>query len=391
MTEKNFLAGLTVLELSDTIAASFCGRMLACHGAHVVRVSDKSRPSRTSRESEPVGAASAAEVHTDAMKTRLALDLSSGTGQALFERLLDKTDCFVTDFEPQRLTSLGWHWDKLRADRPRLIYTYISAFGTTGPKRNWRGDDITAQAFGGFCSMVGFPDRAPLSAPYSLAFTQGGLHAAGATVAAVLDRVTSGKGSFVEIASAEVLGSMMRMYSFVCRFYGVAPIRAGRRAPGSAGRYPASLFPCKDGYIVMTSRSGRQWRQIIAMMGSPPWSQNPRYQDPYGIAMEYPDEVDALVIPWMMQHTRAELAALGLKHGVPLGAVRRLDELVDDPQFAFREFFQTINVGSKDFQAPSQPARISVLEDGHRAQVGDERKTVEFPSLRADAAGLFPE
>lgn len=378
---KRLLAGLTVVELSDTLAASFCGRMLAHHGASVVRLIDKALPPRTSRESEPIGETTAADVHTDALKSRLSIDLSSSGAGELIQRLLTKADCLVTDFEPRRLTALNLNWDSLRHIKPDLIYTHISPFGTTGPKSNWRGDDIIAQAFSGFCSMVGFPDRAPLSAPYSLAFTQGGLHAAGATVAAVLDRNTSGKGSFVEIASAEVLGSMMRMYSFVCRFYGVRPSRAGRRAPGSAGRYPASLFPCKDGYVVMTSRSGRQWRQIIAMMGNPIWSENPRYQDSYGIAMEYPDEVDALVIPWMMQHTRAQLAELGLKHGIPLGAVRRLDELMDDPQFAFRGFFQAINVGGQWFRAPGQPAQISALNEGGREMIEGGSRSISFPTL----------
>jgi crotonobetainyl-CoA:carnitine CoA-transferase CaiB-like acyl-CoA transferase len=390
VTVRKFLSELVVVELSDTVAASFCGRMLACYGAQVIRVLDRSQAPRTSRESERVGETAAADVHTDALKTRVSLDLATDQGRMLFARMLDRADCLLTDYDPDRLRARGWHWETLRAERPGLIYTHISAFGVSGPKSHWRGDDITAQAFSGFCSMVGFPDRAPLSAPYALAFTQGGLHAAGATVAAAIDRRASGQGSFVEIASAEVLGSMMRMYSFVCRFYGVAPTRSGRRAPGSAGRYPASLFPCKDGYVVMTSRSGRQWRQIIDMMGKPEWSQNPRYQDPYGIAMEYPDEVDALVIPWMMKHARAELAALALKHAVPLGAVRRLDELVDDPQFAFRRFFQTVNVAGKKIVVPGQPAHISIVEDGQRVDVVDQSASVDFPPLRADDAGLRP-
>lgn len=366
MSAPTLLAGVRVVELSDTIAAAFCGRMLSFHGARVTRILDRNQPPRTSVESERAGPMSVSDLHTDVLKERVTIDLADSTGRADLMGRIAAADVLVTDLEPRRLAALGLVPEDLRRAHRRLVITHITPFGRFGPKSSWRGDDINIQAFAGFCSMVGSTDREPLMAPYSLAFTQGGLHAASATVAALLTRDLSGQGGVVDIAISEVLGAIIRMYSLVCRFYDIRPMRAGRRAPGSAGRYPASLFPCKDGYIVLTSRSGKQWRQILDMMGSPAWAENPRYQDSYGIAMEYPDEVDALVIPWMMRHTRAELMALGMQYGVPLGQVRRVDELMTDPQFEFRHFFQDIALGDLHVKVTSHPAHITAHGSGER-------------------------
>lgn len=367
MNSESLLSDLFVIELSDTIAAAFAGRMLAFHGARVVRVLDRACLPRTSTESQRVNNEfSSSEIHTDVLKEREWMDLSQPADLDRLRHMISEADAFVTDYSTQRLAALGLEPEKLRARHPRLVVTHITAFGRSGPKSTWKADDINIQAFSGFCSMVGSPDREPLMAPYSLAFTQGGLHAASATVAAILTRNITQAGGLVDIAISEVLGAIIRMYSLVCRFYAIPPTRAGRRAPGSAGRYPASLFPCKDGYIVLTSRSGKQWRQILTMMGNPPWSEQPRYQDTYGIAMEYPDEVDALVIPWMMQHTRAQLLELGMQYGVPLGTVRRIDELLRDEQFDFRGFFQDLEIGNAHVKVTSHPAHITDLHTQQR-------------------------
>ena len=50
---------------------------------------------------------------------------------------------------------------------------------------------------------------------------------------------------------------------------------------------------------------------IAAMaMGAPAWTNVPRYQDLHAMGRDYPDEVDALITPWLMRHTRAELLEL---------------------------------------------------------------------------------
>jgi crotonobetainyl-CoA:carnitine CoA-transferase CaiB-like acyl-CoA transferase len=54
---------------------------------------------------------------------------------------------------------------------------------------------------------------------------------------------------------------------------------------------------------------------------------------------EYPEEADALLLPWLREHTKEEIFSLGLKNHLPFAPVRTIDEVVDDPQLKERQFF----------------------------------------------------
>ena len=52
----------------------------------------------------------------------------------------------------------------------------------------------------------------------------------------------------------------------------------------------------------------------VDAMGRPAWSQEPRYQDLRAMGKQYPEEVDALIMPWLAQHTKAEIEELAIAH-----------------------------------------------------------------------------
>jgi crotonobetainyl-CoA:carnitine CoA-transferase CaiB-like acyl-CoA transferase len=342
------LSGLRVLEFSAGPGAAFGGRLLSMQNAQVTRLVDI----RTATATDD-----AADVYLDMGKSRVSLDLSTAKDRRALDVLLDETDVFITDHDVRVLERAGLHWQTLRLERPRLVYAAISVFGASGPRADWIGTDLEAQALGGLMSQIGRPTEAPIAIPYSAAMMHAGTHAAGALLAAILRRSVTGHGSFVDIAAAQTVAASVRNYSLLLRYYNIPLTRAGNRAPGSLGRYPVAIFPCSDGNVVMTARSGQQWRAIVEMMGSPDWAKLPRYQNTLGMSIEYPEEVDALIIPWTLKHTRAELGALAIKYKVPLGPVRRLDELLDDEQFLSRDFFVDVEAQGRKIKLPRDPFR----------------------------------
>src|SRR5262249_767050 len=153
------------------------------------------------------------------------------------------------------------------------------------------------------------------------------LQAAGATTAALYVQKTSGHGAFIDISAAQALACDVRNYSLLSRYYSLPLKRSGHRPPGSMGRYPCAIFPCKDGYITMIARDNQQWRNILDWLGSPSWADDPKFQDPLKNATTLADELDALVIPLLMQHSRTELVEKGLEYHVPVGALLTLEEV----------------------------------------------------------------
>src|SRR5690606_20732240 len=116
----------------------------------------------------------------------------------------------------------------------------------------------------------------------------------------------------------------------------ITGIRTGRRR---SGIYPDQAFPCRDGSVFIYCLQVQQWIRFVEMMGSPSWSEEPRYRDRRAMATEYPEEMDALIVPWLMQFDREELWSMAREYRVPLTPIYSVDELVEHPHLRDRQFF----------------------------------------------------
>ncbi|MBT2535475.1 CoA transferase [Arthrobacter sp. ISL-69] len=340
---NTMLQGTLTIELGTTRAAAFAGKLIADAGGDVVTLEDSRRRARLTN---------AAQIFLDAHKDVVALETAQDN--VVIEELVPFADLVVTDLPQDELVRRGLDWDSLRSLNPRLSYVRLSAVGweTGGP-----AGELTMQALSGLMEMVGDPQREPLALPYGIGSLQLGLHGAAAGTTALLSAARSGQGRLAEIAGSEVLASYVRIYGAVASYYGIPLQRDGRRAPGSGGRYPFGFFACRDGYVAMICRSDREWASLLAMMGDPSWAKDERYQDLYGIAMEYPDEVDALIEPWLLEHTRDELLALAQEFAVPVAPVRSVTEVMEDVQLRdHRDFFDVLRTADgHDIRVPGRP------------------------------------
>lgn len=329
------MSGVTVIEIAGTRSAAYAGKLLADVGATVVRVA----------------AVPDAPADPDPY-----LDLRKIESRAEPAALLPGAQVLLTDLDLAELTERGLDPEHLRKEFPGLVITLLSPLGRTGERAGWRAGEVAMQAASGLMHLTGSPDREPLAAPYELGALQLGISGAGATAAAVLRARREGMGALVEISGAEVLASYVRIYGAVGQYYDIELRRDGHRAPGSGGRWPFGIFPCKDGHVALIARTAPEWDRFVEMLGSPEWASLPRYTDARAMAMDYPDEVDALVIPWLMERTRDELLALAQEHKVPMAPVRRVDELTDDVQMRYRDFFEETTTSSgRIITVPGRP------------------------------------
>ena len=326
-----FLDGYLVVEIGRTRAAANAGKQLADGGAHVVALQDPHRLDNLGIE---------ARTYLDPAKDVVPWNRQDDT--ALIDELIAHADVVVTDLPTQELKDRGLDADTLRSRWPRLSYVALTSVGWETPENGPAGE-LTMQAESGLMHMVGHPDREPLSLPYAMGSLQLGLHGAAAAATALYAATATGIGRLIEISGVDVLASYVRIYGAVANYYDIPLRRDGRRAPGSGGRYPFGLFPCKDGYVAMICRADREWASLLEMMGNPEWSRSERYSNLYGMAVDYPDEVDALIAPWLMERSRAELLELAQKFAIPVAPVKTIPEVAEDPQLReHRHFFDTV-------------------------------------------------
>ena len=137
------LEGIRVLDLSQAATGPYCTMLLGDLGAEVIKVERPGRGDDTRQWGPPfVEGESAYFLSLNRNKKSLSLNLKHPEGLKIALELARRSDVFVENFRPDTLERLGLGYQALSAMNPRLIYCSISAFGPTGPYRNYPGYDV---------------------------------------------------------------------------------------------------------------------------------------------------------------------------------------------------------------------------------------------------------
>lgn len=150
------LEGITILEFSTMITASFAAMMMAEQGARVIKVEpmDAGDPMRYIGAAK--GGISSLFANCNRGKESIKVNLKDEAGPALIRDLIADVDIVIHNFRPGVMDKLGLGSDALRAANPKLIYTAISGFGNTGPLSSAPAYDPVIQAHTGMTQAQGF-------------------------------------------------------------------------------------------------------------------------------------------------------------------------------------------------------------------------------------------
>lgn len=396
------LEGILVIEVGNLISAPYCTKLLADLGARVVKIEpaagDEARYYGPFPGDVPDREASGMFLYLNGGKESVVLDINTIEGRSLLMGLLSKADVFVSNLPIGYRRELRLDYESLHARFKHLIVAGLTVFGDSGLYAGLPAEDIQAQAISGVSWAIGSPEREPLIIPYLQGDFQAGAHGAAAVMMALLARERTGSGQHVDIASADILAAAAGTNALIYLYYGLRRwARAGNRALGSGGPYPYVILPCKDGAVCLIGRARHEWQKLVEAMGNPEWAQHPRYQDLHAMGRDYPEEVDNLIRPWLMQHTRAELLEIAARYNFPLGPLRTMDEVVVSPQFLERGFFIDVSVNRISRPIPSLPFRFSrsQLRTGRPApRLGEHTEQVLASLLgwkQSDATNARPE
>ena len=75
------------------------------------------------------------------------------------------------------------------------------------------------------------------------------------------------------------------------------------------------------------------------MLGTPEWSKNPKYRDRRTITGQTTDEVNTLMIPWMLEHTKEEIFKICQDKRVPCAPIYDISEVINHRQIKAMDFF----------------------------------------------------
>ena len=346
-------AGIRVVEYAAEgrgPAAAYGAWLLARLGAQVTRWIDDTACPSTPSASDPLQLAIEAldeGKHSETMPPSAAQCIA----------LLKGIDILICDAPNAFIAHYG-ALATLRAQLPQLIVAIVTPFGLTGPYADLPATTLDAQAISAVAWSLGEPGRAPLTLPPGVTEHQGGAMLAAACLLSMNARDASGSGQLVDIALADVLATYVAGNARLYIHHGLQWQRNGRRPFGSGGAYPYAILPCKDGAVCVSGRTREEWNRLVQVMGNPAWASQPRYQDLRSMGKHYPEEVDALVMPWFAQHTMAELEALALEHNLIVSPVRSCADVLATEHFVTRGFLKPGRVAGRTVQVPGRPYRV---------------------------------
>src|SRR3970282_1096538 len=151
LPDMQALSGIRVLDISQMWAAPATAMYLADHGADVIKVEplggDEGR--RTLTQPPVAGGESRAFLALNRNKRSLALDIRHPRGREVIRDLVRRADVLIHNFRPGVAERLGYDYPTLRALNERLVYAWLTAYGSEGALAARAGSALPLQGLGG--------------------------------------------------------------------------------------------------------------------------------------------------------------------------------------------------------------------------------------------------
>jgi len=377
------LQGIRVLDLTNVLAGPFCAYQLALLGAEVVKVEvpgegDLARQlgADPALNAAQMGASFLAQ---NAGKQSLTLNLKTERGKDVLRRLVRQFDVLVENFRPGVMQRLGLSHEALAAENPQLVYCAISGFGQEGPLKGAPAYDQIIQGLSGMMSITGGADSAPLRVGYPVADTLAGMTAAFAISAALVRRLRTGEGGFVDVS---MLDSALCSMGWIVSNYLIAGVEPQPHGNDNFTAAPSGAFRAQDGMLNIAANKQEQFVALVQALGLPELAEDPRFAQREA-RKRHRAALTALLEERLRQRPCAEWEALLSRIGIPAGAVLTVPQALALPQVQQRALLKTFDT------VPGVGRPLKVSRTGFKLSGGDPDVQTPPPRLGEHSEALL--
>src|SRR5271157_3800345 len=362
MTKQAF-EKIVVLDCTEGVAGGYCTKLLADFGATVIKiekpgVGDSCRHMGPFLHDDPDKEKSGTFFYLNTNKKSITLNLETKTGKNIFLRLVEKADVVVESFDPGKMAALGLAYESLTKVKPQIILTSITGFGQTGPYRDYKTTNLVTFGLSG-AQYTSRPATHTSSRPVveggqQAEFTTG-LLSFSATVAALINTIDTGKGTWIDMSAQECLASTLGANISEYPYLGLSR----KTNPFAIHGYPIGYsVPCKDGWISLTPGLGGA-PNIPLLIEQPELLEDPLFTKP-AQRMAEPEKFDELLTPWLKEHDKWEITKRAQELKLAFTPVLSPGELMEDEQLKAKKFFvETEHPTMGKVTYPGAPFRLS--------------------------------
>ncbi len=325
------LSDLKVIELASVLAGPGVGQFLAELGADVVKVENPRTGGDVTRSWRLPGEAgddrSAYFCSVNWGKRSVTLDLTKIEDRQICHKLVSTADVVIASFKPGDAEKLGMDYKTLSGLRADLIYGQITGYGSDNKRT---GYDAVIQAEAGFMFMNGEPGGASLKMPVALIDVLAGHHLKEAILLAIIERIKTGKGKFIDIPliHAGVVSLVNQATNWLMA--GHLPKKEGSAHPNIAPY--GDVFTTLDGYELMLAvGTDRQFSDLCALLNLHNLPRDERYAN--NAARVVNRESLRFILKAAIAERKADAVVSALhQHHIPAGLIRNVADVLQDEQ-----------------------------------------------------------
>ncbi|MDE2849452.1 MAG: CoA transferase [Acidobacteriota bacterium] len=342
------LAGIHIVDLAGTVATAYCGKLFRDLGATVTNLEPpgQGHPIRRLHPFHP----RASGPEASALATWLSLgkrSVAAGPEDPEARGLLHGADLLL-DADPTDER-------QLLDGQVRLS---ISWFGASGPYAGRAATDPVISTHTAAARAIGPAEGPPILAtghtPQVVAGTLAYVGAVGHLLARETGRLDAPFHLDVSIFEAAMCITEPGPPGTLATGEIRPRVGINRFWP----TYPVGIYPCRDGWLGVSTVTPSQWRSLCALLGLDELGTEPRYQVSIN-RLEDADRIDAALRPRLLERTAREWVDAGQAARVPLALAPTPAALFDLEQYADRgAWVEARHPDQDNFVAPGTPFRL---------------------------------
>lgn len=309
-----------MLDVTYYVPGPFAGMRLAQLGAEVIKIEPPT--------GDPARYMGGGFVHkaNNVGKTIVTIDLKTEKGYREMRELVKTADVLLETFRPGVMGKLGLDYEAVRSINPDLVYCSLSGYGQVGPLAKFGSHDLNYLALSGVLDQLTDGEGRPIHPTNTLADYAGGLMAVERILAALIRKLRTGKGGYLDIALSEVLGEFQGNHDM---YYSHGMSERGIPEIGGS-RISYAIYETKDGrYVTLCALEEKFWYKFCEMAGRPEWK---------NWGAKAPGSAEhAAVVSFFKERTWQQWYDASLEVDCCLAPVLKAHERFGHPQFKARE------------------------------------------------------
>ncbi|MFK0003035.1 CaiB/BaiF CoA transferase family protein [Paenarthrobacter sp. NPDC090520] len=325
------LEGIRILSLEQYGAGPFGSSHLADLGAEVIKIEDPSIRGDIGRYIPPYfqGEDSLFFESFNRGKKSISLDLNSGAGREIFERLVQESDAVYSNMRGDVPEKIGITYDQLKHLNPAIVCCSLSGYGMTGPRKNEPGYDYVIQGLTGWMDITGEPDGPPTKSGLSIVDFSTGYVAALALMSGLWAAKRDGVGMDCDVSLFDT-GIAMLTYPGVWHLNaGFEPKRTRHSAHPSI--VPFQAFQASDGWFVIAAAKPKFWTRIAEAIGRPELAEHPDFKS-LSDRQKNSESLLAILNETFLERPVDHWVTCLKAAAVPVGEVNTVEQAFKDPQ-----------------------------------------------------------